>query len=241
MLIVSAAVFSACKKGDENEPQSTDAVTNASENTPSASEEPTSEEEPTEPPVPADIEIVKEDYYMFSDSKDGVLIVKNNGGETVKLKCYADAKDAATGEVIASDDETIYAIGAGQTSYFKLYFHKAPEDSVISYKIEKSETSKKDVLANLTASGDFQTGELQSSVSVEVTNNGEIPSFHTNALVLCYKEGKLVNDILLYFLDDDGELKPGETMTKDDVINAYEKRDFDDIEIYLSGESSYGY
>ena len=97
------------------------------------------------------------------------------------------------------------------------------------------------MLANLTASGDFQTGELQSSVSVEVTNNGEIPSFHTNALVLCYKEGKLVNDILLYFLDDDGELKPGETMTKDDVINAYEKRDFDDIEIYLSGESSYGY
>lgn len=245
MLVSCLAVFAACKKDGDPAQQTTEKAPDASEQTPSESDtapaESTTEETPTEPPVPSDIEVVKEDYYMFSGSKNGYIVVKNNGAETVKLTCYADAKDAATGEVIYSDKETINAIGPGQESFFNLYFSKAPEDSVISYTIEKSESSKKDVLESLTYTSDFETGELQSSVTVTLTNNGEIPGFHTNALVCCYNEGKLVNTVLLYFLDDDGEIKPGETMTKDDTINAQEKRAFDSIEVYLLTEGSYGY
>ena len=61
---------------------------------------------------------------------------------------------------------------------------------------------------------------------------GSEPADFVEGYVLFFKNGQLVHYESSYFTDDDSELKPGETISKQ--ITSYEE--FDSMQFYLTGK-----
>lgn len=68
----------------------------------------------------------------------------------------------------------------------------------------------------------------------QITNNGTIPAEFVEGFALFFKGNQLVDYDWTYFTDNDSEIKPGKTISKQ--MNSLE--DFDRIEFYMTGRKS---
>ncbi|MBR2996446.1 MAG: hypothetical protein IKF45_07015 [Lachnospiraceae bacterium] len=155
------------------------------------------------------------------------LIVKNISDETLDISSATFAYDE-DGEMLGYDDADFTALSGGCTSVIIEYFEV--EGSIASF--ETSITAKPckyytGVIQDLSS----EVKDVKTGVVVKVTNDGEIPAMFVEGYALFFKDDELVGYTSSYFDDDDSELKPGDTISKQLTIY----QDYDRAEVYFTG------
>lgn len=175
------------------------------------------------------VEIVAE--YTLSDGigwyTRHFIVVKNNTKETVSISTssLAYAKD---GSVIGAANGEFDALGAGCISVFYEAFETAEE--IDRYKTELN-YSKSRYYESVIQDLSYVRDDIKDGLVLQVRNNGTKAAEFVQAYVLFFKDGKLVGYDYSYFADDDFELKPGKTISKQ--FMSYEE--FDSVEFYFDG------
>ena len=155
------------------------------------------------------------------------MIVKNNSNRTVDISTSSLAYDK-NGKIISSADSSFYALGAGCTSMFYEAFETAEKIEYydISMNVVPSKYYKS-VIQDLS----FVQNDIDSGAVFQVTNNGADVAKFVMGYALFFLNGELVDYDIAYFTDNNSEIKPQKTISKQ--LNSYE--DFDSIEFYLTG------
>ncbi|MCC8014275.1 MAG: hypothetical protein LIO87_03685 [Eubacterium sp.] len=175
------------------------------------------------------IEIVAE--YSYADSigwyNYHFIVIKNNTNETLSVSSSSIAYDA-DGNVLGADDASFDALGAGCTSVMREAFDiegvAARYDTTVS---SAPPSYYESVIQDLT----YTESNIASGAVFQVTNNGSEAAEFVEGYALFFKDGNLVGYDDAYFTDDDSEIKPGATVTKQLDIN----KEFDSIQFYLDG------
>lgn len=175
------------------------------------------------------IEVLAE--YTLSDSigwyTRHFIIVKNNSNETVDIStsslAYSD-----DGTMVGAANASFDALGAGCTSV--MYEAFDVEAEVNYYETEISSSSGgyyESVIQDLS----FVQNDIDGGAVFQVTNNGADAAQFVEGYALFFMGDKLAGYESTYFTDDDSQIKPGKTISKQ--MKSFE--DFDRIEFYLTG------
>ncbi len=174
----------------------------------------------------------RENFYI--SISDGIgwytrrfMIIKNNSNETVDVPTSSLAY-SSDGTMVGADDSEFYALGAGCTSVLYEVFET---DSDISYYEGSMKVKKSEYYESVIQDLSYVQNNVDDGAIFQVTNNGSEPADFVEGYVLFFKNGQLVHYESSYFTDDDSELKPGETISKQ--ITSYEE--FDSMQFYLTG------
>lgn len=156
------------------------------------------------------------------------LAIKNNSLKAVGINVNMMAYDAA-GSVVGAASGHITVLGAGEESLASCYFSHVEGIDHVDYTMEYStDLYYRPVIADLKV--EYTTNEKNAIVTI--TNNGSEPAEFVEAYALFFDaDGNIVQNDTTYFTDDDFELKPGATITKQ--MNAY--KTFSSVKIYVSG------
>lgn len=182
---------------------------------------------PTETPVTAsDIKILEE--YTYSDGfwyTYHFVVVKNTSDKPVKISTstLAYKKD---GSLISVDEAKVDIVGPGATTIYYEAFETTEE--IAKYDTEMEVSTKVYYscgLNNLT----YKQVDIEDGVIFQVTNNGDEAIDYPEGYVLFLKNGKIVGYDTKYFTDEEHELKPQKTTSKQ--FTAYQ--DFDSVKFYL--------
>lgn len=79
----------------------------------------------------------------------------------------------------------------------------------------------------------YESSTAKKKEVMTVTNNGSIPAEFVEGLVLFFSGDKLVGYSSTYFTDNDSELKPGKSITKE--ISCYET--YDSFLVFFTGRA----
>lgn len=185
----------------------------------------------SDPTPKNNIQVVAE--YTFPDGigwyTNRFIIVKNNYDVTVDISTSSIAYDA-NGNTLAADDGRVYAVGAGCTTILNEAFETDKTIGNYHTDISVEESSYDSVIQNLS----YTQNSIDNGAVIQVTNNGSIPAEFVEGYALFFKGNSLVDYDWTYFTDNDSEIKPGKTISKQ--MNCYE--DFDRIEFYVTGRKS---
>lgn len=155
------------------------------------------------------------------------IVIKNNTSETVDVSTssLAYAKD---GTMVGADDADFDALGAGCTS---VMYEAFEVDSEIDYYETELSVSKCKYYDSAIQDLSYVQNDIEGGAVFQVTNNGEKAAEFVKGYALFFKGDELVEYEDVYFTDDDSELKPGKTISKQ--MKSY--AEFDRIEFYMTG------
>ncbi len=192
-----------------------------------------SEEKSTEPDTDDSIEDNVEILAEYT-LPDGIgwytrhfIVVKNNSNETVDISTssLAYSKD---GTMVAAADGSFDALGAGCTSIFYEAFET---DADIDHYDTTMNVLKSKYYKSIIQDLSFVKNDIEGGAIFQVTNNGENAAEFVEGYALFFYGNELVGYADSYFVDDDSELKPGKTISKQ--LDCH--KDYDRIEFYLTG------
>lgn len=160
------------------------------------------------------------DYWNY-----GFVEIKNNSEYdltiTVNVKFYD-----ASGNLIGADDSTQYAFQQGTKTLF--YFDPDEEFTSIEYSCSvKEEENYECAVKDLS----YESVTAKDKEIISVTNNGTEIAEDVEGYILFFNGDKVVDFEWEYFTDDDYELKPEATITKEMECDAK----YDSYEFYLTG------
>lgn len=155
------------------------------------------------------------------------LVIKNNTNKTLNVKTSSKAY-AEDGSILSVANSEFDALGSECTSVIIEGFETSSEISSYDTKI----TTKTDGLYD-SAIQDLSYTEsvIKDGAIYEVTNNGDKAAEFVEGYVLFFNGDNLVDWDYSYFTDDDYEMKPGDTISKQ--LSCYKA--FDRVEFYLDG------
>ncbi len=156
------------------------------------------------------------------------LVVKSNCEKAVTVDGNMTAYDAS-GSVIGAASGSIDVLGNGETSIASFYFSSVSGIDHVEYALTYSESSYYDP-----GVGDLEVVQSNNdqNVVVSVTNKGNEPVKFVEAHALFFDgSGKLVNHDSTFVTDNDSEIKPGATISKQ--LNIYGS--YDTVECYFTG------
>ncbi len=78
---------------------------------------------------------------------------------------------------------------------------------------------------------------IKKGAVVHVTNNGELSADSVEVTALFFKDGELADFCTAFFNDNDGQVKPGATLSQQLTTD----KEFDSVEVYLSSGQNYGW
>lgn len=169
-------------------------------------------------------------YVSLGGSTQHFFEITNNSPHTIRLSINETAKDSS-GNVIGAGSASQEDIVPGCTVFVNNYFSDVAGIQSFDTTFQtKAETLYLPVLQNLSC----ETSNLGDKVIVTVTNHGDIPAEFVEATALFFKNGKVVYQSRTYLVDDDSELKPGSTMSKQ--MNSYEA--YDSVKVHLTARRS---
>lgn len=155
------------------------------------------------------------------------IVVKNNTNETVDVSTSSLAYGKG-GELLGADDANFEALGAGCVSILYEAFEINEE---IEYYETELNFSKSKYYKSVIQDLSFEQSDIDKGAVFKVTNNGDKSADFVEGYALFFMDGQLVSYDTVYFTDDDSEIKPGKTITKQ--MTSYEE--FNLIEFYLKG------
>ncbi len=156
-----------------------------------------------------------------------ILIVKNDSSENVELNVNAIAKDSS-GKTIGAASSSENAVGRGQEVCLLNYFNGVKGVDKFEYTLSaKKEKYYDSVYSDLSV----EESRTDDKVILTVTNNGSKPAQFVEAKALFFLDNELVYFGSNYIVDDESEIKPGETLSKQ--IECY--KEYEDVKIYISG------
>ena len=155
------------------------------------------------------------------------MVVKNTSDVTVDISTSSIAY-ASDGAMVAADEASEFAIGAGCTTIIYEAFETSTEISYYKTEIKAKESKYyKSVIQDLS----YTKNDIEDGAIFQVKNNGNYAAKFVEGYALFFLNGKLVGYDDAYFTDDESEIKPGATITKQ--FTSYEN--FDKVEFYLTG------
>jgi len=176
----------------------------------------------------ADFDIVEHKYESLFATSD-YLVITNNSDYAVEVNGTATALDV-NGTTIGADDSELHVIGPKETSIFNFYFSDVKDVDKVDCKLSYRASNYTNIINDLAK--DYSVS--QKNVIVNVTNNGSKTGEFVEATVLFFDgNNNLVNTDTTYITDEDSEIKPGATITKQ--ATSYD--DFDHVEVYLEGRA----
>lgn len=175
------------------------------------------------------VEILKE--YTLSDGigwyTRHFMIVRNNSNETVEISTSSLAYDK-DGNILGAEDASFDALGAGCTS---VMYEAFDVEGDVAYYETTLNTSSNRYYESVIQDLSYVQNDIENGAVFQVTNNGEKAAEFVEGYALFFKGDQLVAFDNTYFTDDDSEIKPGATISKQ--LDVYEE--FDRIEFYLTG------
>ena len=127
---------------------------------------------------------------------------------------------------------SIDVIGPGQQSIGYFYFDNVAGVDHVEYRLSyNTDLSYKDVLCNLAVEETINN----ENIIVSVKNTGDYSARFVEAYALFFDaKGRIISYNSTYFTDDDSEIKPDATITKQ--LNSYTA--FDSVQLYFTGRAS---
>ncbi len=156
------------------------------------------------------------------------LVVKSNCDKAVTIDGNMTAFDGS-GNVIGAAGGSIDVLGKDETSIATFYFNSVSGIDHVEYTLSYSESTYYDP-----GIGDLEIVQSNNdqNVVVTVTNKGNEPVKFVEAHALFFDaSGKLINHDSTYVTDNDSEIKPGATLSKQ--LNIYDS--YDKAECYFTG------
>lgn len=166
------------------------------------------------------------EYSYSSDFWHYAFLVIENPSDfnihvSVDVKFYNDAN-----ELIGAKSAEQEAFEKG--SKIVLYFMPDEKFTNMEYELTVSEEDYYDcVISDLS----YETVSAKDKEIVSVTNNGGEAAEFVEGSALFFKDNQVVGFDQTYFVDDDSELKPGKTVTKE--IDCYD--DYDSVQFFFTG------
>lgn len=155
------------------------------------------------------------------------MVIKNNSNVTVDIETSSLAYNSF-GTMVGAANSSIEALGSGCTTVIYEAFETDAEinhyeTEIIAIKSKYHESVIQDL--------SYTQTNIDKGAIFQVTNNGTDPAQFVKGYALFFSGAKLVGYESTYFDDDNSELKPGRTVSKQ--LISYD--DFDRIEFYLHG------
>ena len=174
---------------------------------------------------------IAEYKYENSYSTQYYVAVTNNSEQTVKISGNGLAKKA-DGSVIGAASLEIDVLAPGETSIGNFYFNGVYDVDHVEYKLSyKTDPYYKPVIDNL----DVEVSINDKNVIAMITNNGTYAAQFVQVYCLFMdSEDNIVYATSNYIVDDDSEIKPGDTISGQINCSAA----FDHIEMFLTGRAS---
>ncbi len=180
---------------------------------------------------------VKVKEYSYIDSIDTTwycMEITNNSSVTVSVETNVTAKDKK-GKTIGAASESEDAIEAGYTVCLMHMFDNAEPESYDYTLSVKEDEYNEPVLSDLS----YETSDTGGKVIISCTNNGAEPARFVQGNVLFFSGKKLIGHSSAYFTDDDFELKPGNTISKEfDYYGYYKRKKYNKFKVYLTGRKN---
>lgn len=160
------------------------------------------------------------DYWHYA-----FLVIENTSNFNIEVS--ADVK------FYNESNELIGAKSAEESAFEKgtkivLYFMPDEKFAKMEYELSVSEEDYYEcVVSDLT----YETVAAKEKEIVTVTNNGSEAAEFVQGSALFFKGNKVVGFEQTYFVDDDNELKPQKTVTKE--MDCYE--DYDSVQFFFTG------
>jgi lipoprotein len=163
---------------------------------------------------------VQEYKYSSNPWHYAFLSVKNNSeydlSISVSVKFYND------GELIGAKDAQEHAFEKG--TEILLYFMPDEDFTEMEYEIS---ADKEDGYECVVSELSYENVSAKNKEIISITNNGEYAAEFVECRCLFFSGEKVVGFDSQYFTDDDYELKPGKTITKElDCYEAYDSAKF---------------
>jgi hypothetical protein len=179
----------------------------------------------------SDIDVKK---YGVTDSNfnctDYYLVITNNTSETISISGSGVIKDDSGNMLDTWKMNDIDVVAPGETTVGWMYFNNydgevADMEYALCY--EKEEFYQPVV-------GNFETNVMldDNTVTISVTNNGNIPAEFVHASVLFFDDnGLVVGSDGAYMMDGDCQIKAGGTVANEFTCD----KTFDYVEVYYKG------
>lgn len=172
--------------------------------------------------------------YYYEDkngTKMGFVTVTNHSGDEVSVKVNATAY-GASGEELGTQDSAIDVLGPDETSIAVISFYGI-DGSIdhFDYEVEYERSKNyQSVLSNMKAEESVDGG----NVTLTVTNEGTTAAqYFAGYVFFLDADNNLIDYDSSYITDDDGELKPGATLS----AQFHCSEEFDHVECYFEGRS----
>lgn len=159
------------------------------------------------------------------------LVIENHSDQNLRLS--ADLKFYnENGALIGVDGREVYAVEKKTKTVIDIYLDYAEEE------FDRAEcvltAQEEQDYRCLTTELSHQTTWTKYMEIVSVTNNSDITARSVDGYLFFFKKGKLVDVASAYFGDNNFEIKPGQTVTRE----LSRRKDYDSVEFYFTG---YGY
>ena len=156
------------------------------------------------------------------------LVIENHSDQNLRLS--ADLKFYnETGALIGADSREVYAIEKKTKTVIDIYLDYAEEkyDSVECVLTAEEERD----YSCLTTKLSYKTAWTKYREIVSVTNNSDITAENVEGYLFFFKKGKLVDVASAYFGNNDFDINPGQTVTRE----MSRRKDYDSVEFYFTG------
>lgn len=168
---------------------------------------------------------VKEYSYSSEYWNYAFLAIKNNSDYNLAISTDVKFYDES-GNLVGAKSADQEAVEKGYSTI--LYFMPDEKFEKMEYDITaKVEKRFNCVLSDLS----YEDTVAQNKIILTVTNNGDEAARFAQASVLFFNGDKVVGFAQKFVTDDDSELKPGKSISKE--MNCYE--DFDTYQVFFSG------
>lgn len=159
------------------------------------------------------------------------IVLKNNSDQTLTIATNSVAYNGS-GDKIGADSGHLDALGPQSEQLVIESFDNVSDVDHFDTTISASKAKwYEDATANIEVEADV----LGDKVIITCTNNGDEPAQSVEGRVIFLKDGECVGFSTNYFMNEDGKLKPGESLTKQfDYYNGT----FDDAKYYIAGTIS---
>lgn len=182
----------------------------------------------TDTDLSSQIDITEYSYENSIGDTVHFYVVKNNSDKTLKITSNCTAYDAASQTIGAANGE-LNALGSGCESIMYEYFDGVSDIDHYDYKLSvKEDTTFDSVLSDIS----YDVSDQSDKVIVTCTNNSSDNAEFVEAYALFFKDGNVVSYGSTYIVDDDSELKAGETFSGQ--IDSYGEP-YDDVKVYIVG------
>lgn len=156
------------------------------------------------------------------------LVIENHSDYDLNISAEVKLYNK-NGELVGAERREQEAVGKKTKTI--MYFMPDEEYETIKYEL----TTKKETYYDcVTGALTYESVSAKNKEIFSVKNNGDVAVKFAEGYALFFNKGKTVGFASTYFVDDDSELKPGKTITRE--LDCYVE--YDSVKFYLTGRAN---